>query len=337
MVKMQCQYCNSVFSTKSSLNNHLKNAKYCLEKRGLINSNFICEYCSQSFTSNFMLKNHLVNCATKPVAVKLKSVLDNRDEIIRKLEGEKFRLKNLIKIQKITIDNHQNTIETQKNLLEKYEHHINDLTSKVVPRGTGINTKLTEVKAHLEKVHSIDFSPDKILQVVKNLTFKDTCDRAAGIARFIRKNFLEDDQGNLLYICSSVSRRIFRYKNNSGNIITDPRCTALFDIIFEPLVNGIRVIYNGLLTSEKMCEEMSENLIKNQDYFVSSTNFRPELIGCICGNTILKTNSSKNQAKIWKDNIQIESSISDPILSDNSDDSDDGYFAIDEISKMTCE
>ena len=57
---MECTFCNKIFSSKSSLNNHQKTTKYCLKLQGKLEEegNFICEYCNKKFTLKTNLLNH---------------------------------------------------------------------------------------------------------------------------------------------------------------------------------------------------------------------------------------------------------------------------------------
>ena len=57
---MNCEYCNKIYSTKSSLNNHQKTAKFCIKLQNTnINTRFDCSYCKKNFTSKYNLSLHL--------------------------------------------------------------------------------------------------------------------------------------------------------------------------------------------------------------------------------------------------------------------------------------
>ena len=47
---MECNFCKSVFTTKSHLNAHQKKAKYCLEIQ--MKQTYICEFCDTLFDNN---------------------------------------------------------------------------------------------------------------------------------------------------------------------------------------------------------------------------------------------------------------------------------------------
>lgn len=47
MSKNKCEFCKKEFTTKTNLNYHKANAKYCLEKRGS-QPEFTCEPCKKN-------------------------------------------------------------------------------------------------------------------------------------------------------------------------------------------------------------------------------------------------------------------------------------------------
>ena len=57
---MNCEFCKNVFRNISSLNNHQKTAKYCLDIQGKKSLNtFECENCNSTFTLKSTLDKHL--------------------------------------------------------------------------------------------------------------------------------------------------------------------------------------------------------------------------------------------------------------------------------------
>ena len=61
MSKNKCEFCKKEFTTKTNLNYHKANAKYCLEKRGS-QPEFTCEPCKKTFVSDNMLQKHHLKC-----------------------------------------------------------------------------------------------------------------------------------------------------------------------------------------------------------------------------------------------------------------------------------
>ena len=57
----QCQYCEKIFSSKSNLSNHQKTAKFCLNKRNIINEEYKC-ICKKNFTTKIVFDRHKEIC-----------------------------------------------------------------------------------------------------------------------------------------------------------------------------------------------------------------------------------------------------------------------------------
>ena len=78
---MECDFCNKIFSCKSSLILHQKTAKYCLKLQGKINEEqFECEHCNKKFTVKQNLISHYGICKEKEVNYKF----EQREKDIRK-------------------------------------------------------------------------------------------------------------------------------------------------------------------------------------------------------------------------------------------------------------
>ena len=86
---MDCQYCKKTFSSKSSLNNHQKTAKYCLKLQdsNMEIVNFKCEYCDNYFTIKQHLSNHLLACKEKKDK-ELQEKLSKKDKELQEKDKE---------------------------------------------------------------------------------------------------------------------------------------------------------------------------------------------------------------------------------------------------------
>ena len=71
MPSIICEFCNKNYSSKSSLNNHQKTTKKCLEiQNKIINKDditpkFNCKYCNKNLTSKQNIKIHENSCSSK--------------------------------------------------------------------------------------------------------------------------------------------------------------------------------------------------------------------------------------------------------------------------------
>jgi hypothetical protein len=63
-ITFECEFCKHKLKSISSLNYHLKTAKYCLVLRNKTSDNFKCEYCLKEFTTKNKCNIHVIKCKT---------------------------------------------------------------------------------------------------------------------------------------------------------------------------------------------------------------------------------------------------------------------------------
>ena len=80
---MECQYCKSLFSNKTNLNNHQKTAKYCLDIRNVKVIEYPCKNCGRKFSTESNMNRHFTTCK-----VDEKIILENKIKIIEKERDE---------------------------------------------------------------------------------------------------------------------------------------------------------------------------------------------------------------------------------------------------------
>jgi len=87
---MKCNFCNKIFSSKSSLNMHQKTTKYCLKLQGKKEElTFECKYCNKKFTLKVNLTSHYGICKEKEINEKLK---EKEEELKKEFNKEKENL-----------------------------------------------------------------------------------------------------------------------------------------------------------------------------------------------------------------------------------------------------
>ena len=232
-----CKFCNSKFTMKSNLITHQKQAKFCLEKRGIRPELVFCYYCNLGFVAKRQLERHLLKCTI---------IIENKkneaeliyEEKINKLKTEIFFLE-----EKILFIEH--THQKQIALLEKI------IASEI---NKTISNKINVVK-------NINIQPltqecfDKISIEIKIHHLNDIISLIDFIFEFLKDKV----------ICSDTARSTYRYKDESGKQIIDKKGKILFKKIFYCIKNPSKIIFTQLRKSIPKNEKLPE-LIKKISY-----------------------------------------------------------------------
>lgn len=83
-----CNFCDSTFTSKNSLNHHQKTAKYCLQKQSIEN-NFTCSGCKKNLSSKRRLETHIIGCIEY-------SLNTQKEKYEHELKQQQIRFQNLI-------------------------------------------------------------------------------------------------------------------------------------------------------------------------------------------------------------------------------------------------
>ena len=222
---MNCQFCNKDFTSKSSLTNHQKTAKYCLKLQDTNKeiSNFNCDYCRKLFTSRYNLNLHLLNCKDKEIEILRKE----KDKEIETIKKEKDKEIETIRKEK---DKQENNYKEQ---IKDLQQTIERMVLKAIERPTTTNNNTLNITSFM------DFDNiDKIKNAIEDkLDINYVVDGQKRLAHFVKDNLLMDDSGKLRYICTDPSRQIFKYKDSTGEVKKDVEAKKLTNYILE---GGIR-------------------------------------------------------------------------------------------------
>ena len=108
-----CKFCEQEFPTVSSLNRHMKTAKYCNTGKEKITHN--CSFCSKKLSSKNMLKYHTKICKVRLKSESVKS--DITLELMNQLKSMRLEIDELKRqqqvIQQQVIQQHINTNLTE--------------------------------------------------------------------------------------------------------------------------------------------------------------------------------------------------------------------------------
>lgn len=191
-----CKTCNSIFASYKSLDHHRRTAKYCLEMQGKMLDKYKCIGCQRHFCSNNSLLNHQSTCL---------EFIKEQHEIEKKaLLAEIQELKNTIKdLAEKAISNAKPTIHNN--------HHNN-----------------TTINNHIENLNVI--TEAHIQDQAKHLTIEHIKKGALGYSEYFLEHPLKDR-----VVCTDYSRRKLKYKNEQGEVVTDPELSKLSDLLFKSI------------------------------------------------------------------------------------------------------
>jgi hypothetical protein len=235
---MNCQYCNKIYSSKSSLNNHQKTAKFCVKLQNNIdtNTNFQCQYCEKVFTTKYNLSNHINICK------KQKEDIKQKEDCKEQLQIQKEKYKQQLRKQKEEYkedllkqkEDYKEQLEKKDLQIKELQDKLERIANKAIEKPTTTNNLNT-----LNIASMIDFNNvDKVKDLIENkLNINHVVDGQKGLANFVKDNLLTDDTGKLLYVCTDPSRHIFKYKDSTGEVKKDVEAKKLTNYILE---GGIR-------------------------------------------------------------------------------------------------
>jgi len=298
--KQICQYCNNEFINLISLRSHQKKSKYCLK---LQNKEFICNGCNKIFHISNDLDIHKNNCVDN-----LKQINKSYEEKIKELEDEnrdnktlEEKIKSLEeKIKELEDENkdiqyYQNKIEfyekqfvdkdilliEKDNQIKHLQEQIISVTKVAVAKPT-TTTNNTTINNRILNMSVLNFNDNNVKHIIDN---KYNADVIAGgqkaVAKFATNYLLTDSDGNLNYVCTDVSRKIFKFKNSFGELEKDVNAKKLTNILSE----------NGLFEKTSNISQQfwtNEDGLIDQDKFLSIVEKASEIKNIKDDNTIFK-------------------------------------------------
>lgn len=275
--KIKCTYCNNLFSSRYILNNHIKNAKYCLKLRGQI---FKC-VCNKEYISIENLNNHQLICM-KYIENKYKEIIEN---LKKEMDEQKKQLENSMKDQKKKMEN---SMEDQK---KKHYMDIIDLKVEHKDEMKELKNDLKDIAMEsVKRPINITNNNNRISQTINNLIpieeghFKEqaqylTLDHIKNGVEGYAKYALEYPLKNRV-VCVDFSRRKLKYKNKDGEVIIDQEMTKLSQKLFAAIearntqlirsyVNELKnKLYNN--DNDEMTEEETEQFTEQTDLIINA-------------------------------------------------------------------
>jgi hypothetical protein len=264
---MICEYCNSEFSTKSSLTLHQKKAKYCLDIQIKLNPEIVieillCQFCNKEFTRKADKNNHEIICMNKNSLMynKLKEKdkeyemkLKEKDKEIIKLKEEyENKLKEKDKeINSIKLESEISKKEIYKELHESSKNCVEKMATQ--PKNISNNNILNNIptlninQEHLSQAADNGFTRELFLQ------------GQAGVAQFFLGYMKDVNNGVVPFVVSDKSREILKYKDKNQEIVTDTKGNKLTQLAFNAVKTLNQKHYDSFYSSSSSCSNNSDD------------------------------------------------------------------------------
>lgn len=240
---LQCEYCNKILSSLSSLNSHKKTARYCIKiqvdkkpelKTELKQYNLNCKYCDKNFKLKQSLERHEFTCNS--IQVVLNENIKIKDTEILKLKEDNIKLKEDNKIFIIIKNKDNETISELKEKVNKLEDTIANIASQ--PNTITNNTNTLSKTTNNLQLNTLIMPDDKVKKAINdNYTKHLFLEGQKGVAEFFINFINKKEDGTGIIKISDPSRGMIKYLDEFGNTITDINGYKIIQKIQKPLLD----------------------------------------------------------------------------------------------------
>jgi hypothetical protein len=211
-----CNFCKYELKTKSSLNYHQKNAKFCLKIQEKEQDKYKCNLCYKILSSKQRMESHKKICNIKREKDPEQLIREIREDNIKlKIQNENY--KEQLKKQE------ENYKEQIKELQDKLERLLNKVIDRPTTTNNTINNKF--------ELNSFPSQKEIDMKIESQFNDKYILDGMKGVAQFVYDHIVKLEDGSMAYACFDTSRQIFKYKDENGNEIKDPKAVKLRKMI----------------------------------------------------------------------------------------------------------
>ena len=244
---MLCQYCNNNFINEKTLFAHQKKAKYCLEKQQKVTEYICINECNKKFFTYLELERHQ-NICINYLKKNIKELIEENkmsEDNVQYFQNECNQLK-----QQIIEKDFQ--IKEQKEQITTLQEQIISITKTAVMKSTTTNNNT--INNRILNMTSLNFNDSSTIQSIleDKYSIDVISEGQKGVARFAYNYILKDINGNLTYLCTDSSRKIFKFKNLTGELEKDINAQKLTNLLTE----------NGIL---KATTKLAQNYWTNED------------------------------------------------------------------------
>jgi hypothetical protein len=201
----ECEFCKKTYSSKSNLTYHKKTTKSCLALRENVElEQYKCSYCEYYSENKNNTKKHETTCKSKPKPKSYEILFRDYENAIKIIEDLKIQNKDLQdRIQALA----EKAISKPSNTSTVNQNTTNHIINNMMP--------ITE--AHLQ-------------EHVQNLNPVHIQNGASGYAKYALEFPLKD-----MIVCTDFQRRSCKYKDENGNVVSDPEMTKITKRLFSAI------------------------------------------------------------------------------------------------------
>jgi len=239
---MQCEYCEKVLTTLSSLKHHQKTVKYCLVKQNKEPiKEHICSFCKTCFAVKSSLNSHLRICKSNTLVIQEQLHLLDQKSLELSETKQKFIEKDRIISEKDKIISEKDRIiEEQKILIKELhdeqkiqnknlQHMIQTLAEKAISKPSNTSTVNQNTTNHIIN-NMMPITDAHLQEHVQNLNPVHVQNGASGYAKYALEFPLKD-----MIVCTDFQRRNCKYKDENGNVVSDPEMTKITKRLFSAI------------------------------------------------------------------------------------------------------
>ena len=275
------QYSEILFKTKVKIHKwnantaikywkqHQKTAKYCLSKQNKkLSNDHICVACWKEFTRKSSLDDHLQICKENTPEKEIIRQYENREkEIIRQYEkklGEK----------EIVIKEFQ---DDQRKQINDLTDRIQSMAEKAIAKPSIVNKNITTTNQIINNMMPI--TDAHLQEHIHNLNPVHVQNGACGYAKYALEYPLKD-----MILCTDFQRRSCKYKDENGNVVSDPEMTKITKRLFSAIKERNEELINEY-SAELQAKWKALNMLGHSDMneeemvvFSSKTNDALEFV-----------------------------------------------------------
>jgi phosphatidylglycerophosphatase A len=231
---------------------------------------FECDGCKKTLTSKLNFDRHISSCILlkdKEHKLLQETLANEKMESQAEIKNLKKQLENS-RLDMIAVSIKLKEVEKQLDKQERLNKHLQDSLLEKATSKTNNTTNNIDLKLFI--------SEEVVSQKIQNkFTKNHLINGYNGIANFIKKEIVTNDDGKLLYTCSDASRQIFNYTDENGNEVKDVKGAKMLSLVKPKLIektsqiqakeqdeyNYLRKRYNGddEIPSEEVQKRMNQH------------------------------------------------------------------------------